>query len=135
MTRARHPLLRRFARDTSGATAVEFAIVSVVFVIFCLGLIDFGRNIDAKSRMSHAADAAARALFLDKTATEAQVMARIQTAFPTLGYDRMTLGLTDVVIDAKPFRRITVTQPLRFLTPGFSGKNGTITVRRLVPAS
>ncbi len=125
--------LRRFARDTSGATAVEFAIVSAVFVIFCMGLIDFGRNVDAQSRLAHAADAAARTLFLDKAATEAQVNARIKTSFPTLGYDRMTLHVTSETVNTKPYRRITVSLPLIFLTPGFSGKNGTVTVERLVP--
>lgn len=124
---------RRFLRDTRGATAVEFAIVSAVFVIFCMALVDFGRNVDAKSRLAHAADAAARVLFLDKTATEAQVYTRIQTSFPTLGYARMTLRLADQTVNAKPYKKITVTLPLRFLTPGFSGKNGTVTVSRLVP--
>ncbi len=124
---------RRFLRDEAGSTAVEFAIVSLVFVIFCLGLIDFGRNVDARSRLAHAADAAARVLFLDKAATEAQVTDRIAASFPALRYDRMTLQLGDIVLDAKPYRQITITLPLRFLTPGFSGRNGVMTVRRIVP--
>lgn len=127
------PLLRRFLRGTDGATAVEFAIVSLVFVIFCIGLIDFGRNIDARSRLAHAADAAARVVFLDKTASEAKVNASLQASFPALRYQLMTLQLADRTVNAKPYRLITVTLPLRFLTPGFSGRNGLITVRRLVP--
>lgn len=127
--------LHRFGRDESGAAAVEFAIVSLIFVIFCMGLIDFGRNIDAQSRLAHAADAAARVVFLDKAATEAQVAARIEAGFPALHYDRMTLRLTDITLNAKPYRRITVTLPLRFLTPGFSGRAVTSTVQRIVPAS
>lgn len=126
--------LRRFLRAEDGATAVEFAIVSTVFVIFCMALVDFGRSVDARSRLAHAADAAARVLFLDRTATEAQVRSRIEASFPALRYDRMTLGVTATVVDAKPYHQITVTLPLRFLTPGFSGRNGTTTVRRLVPA-
>lgn len=127
------PHLRRFLRETSGATAVEFAIVSLVFVIFCLGLIDFGRNIDAKSRLAHAADAAARVVFLDKTASEAKVNASLQAGFPALRYDLMTLKMADRTVNAKPYRLITVTLPLRFLTPGFSGHDGLMTVQRLVP--
>lgn len=129
MTRKGH-----FLRDEAGSTAVEFAIVSLIFVVFCLGLIDFGRNVDARSRLAHAADAAARVLFLDNTATEAQVTNRIAASFPALRYDRMTLRLGDIVLDAKPYRQITVTLPLRLLTPGFSGRNGVMTVRRIVPA-
>lgn len=128
-------LVHRFVRDDHGAAAVEFAIVSSVFVILCMGLIDFGRNIDAKSRLAHAADAAARVLFLDKTATEAQVTARIAASFPALGYGQMTLRLADRTIGTQTYRRITMTLPLRFLTPGFSDRNGTVTVERLVPAS
>lgn len=127
--------LHRFGRDESGAAAVEFAIVSLIFVIFCMGLIDFGRNIDSQSRLAHAADAAARVVFLDKAATEAQVAARIEAGFPALRYDRMTLRLTDITVNAKPYRQITVTLPLRFLTPGFSGRTATSTVQRIVPAS
>lgn len=125
--------LRRFQRETGGAAAVEFAIISAIFVIFCMALVDFGRNIDAQSRLAHAADAAARTIFIDKTATEAQVFTRIQAGFPGLGYSRMTLRLADQTVNAKPFKKITVSLPLRFLTPGFSGRNGTVTVTRLVP--
>lgn len=125
--------LRRFLRDETGATAVEFAIVGVIFVILCMGLIDFGRNFDMQGRLGHAADAAARVLFLDKTATEAQVAARIQAGFPALGFDKMTLTLTNVTIAGKPYRRVTLSMPLRFLTPGFLRRGGTTTVQRTVP--
>lgn len=125
--------LRGFLAREDGATAVEFAVVSLVFVFLCTGLVDFGRNIDAQARLGHAADAAARVIFLDNSATEAQVAARIAAGFPALGLSRVTLRLASQTIGARSFRRVTVSEPLRFLTPGFTGRGGTVTVQRLVP--
>lgn len=125
--------LRRYLRDTGGAAAVEFAIVGAVFVVLCMGLIDFGRNFDLQGRVGHAADVAARTVFLDKSASQAQVVARIGAAFPTLGFEKMTLNLTNVTIGAHPYRKVTVSMPLRFLTPGFLRRGGTISVDRIVP--
>jgi Flp pilus assembly protein TadG len=122
-----------FLRETRGAAAVEFAIVSAVFVVMCMGLIDFGRNFDLQGRLAHAADVAARTLFLDKAASETQVAQRIQTAFPTLGFDRMTLTLTSVTIGQRPYRKVTLAMPLQYLTPGFLRRAGTVTVERIVP--
>ncbi|MBC2835785.1 TadE/TadG family type IV pilus assembly protein [Paragemmobacter straminiformis] len=125
--------LQRFVRDEGGATAVEFAIVGAIFVVLCMGLIDFGRNFDLQGRVGHAADVAARTLFLDKTATQAQITARIGAAFPTLGFDEMTLTVTNQTIGAHPYRKVTVSMPLHFLTPGFLRRGGTISVDRIVP--
>lgn len=122
-----------YVRDTRGAAAVEFAIVGAVFVILCMGLIDFGRNFDLQGRVNHAADVAARTLFLDKSVNPAQLATRINAAFPTLGFDRMTVTMSDTSISARPYKRVTLSVPITFLTPGVFRRNGTITVERLVP--
>ena len=126
-------VLRGYWRDTRGAAAVEFSIVGAVFLILCMGLIDFGRNFDLEGRVGHAADVAARTLFLDKSTNAAQLHTRIEAAFPTLGFERMTVTVSDTVIGAHPFRRVTVSLPITFLTPGVIRRGGNVSAERLVP--
>lgn len=53
-------LLSRLRRDSSGATAVEFAIVSVPFLIFILGIIGVGLHFFTTSTLEAAVETASR---------------------------------------------------------------------------
>lgn len=63
MTRHRlHPVaaLRRFARAQRGATAVEFAIIALPFLVLLFGIIELGMVFLVSTTLSNATDAAAR---------------------------------------------------------------------------
>lgn len=53
-------LLSRLSRDSSGATAVEFAIVSVPFLMFVLGIIGIGLHFFTTSTLESAVETASR---------------------------------------------------------------------------
>lgn len=52
--------LRRFRADSSGATAVEFAIVAIPLLLTLLGSVEFGRMIWTRQSMSEVAVMTAR---------------------------------------------------------------------------
>jgi Flp pilus assembly pilin Flp len=53
-------MIRRFARDSRGATAVEFAMISTVLIPLCLAIVGLGIVMWAKDSMQVAASLAAR---------------------------------------------------------------------------
>lgn len=53
-------LLRRLRRDRRGSTAIEFAIVSVPFLIFAFGIMTVGLQFFTINSLEHAVEAAAR---------------------------------------------------------------------------
>jgi Flp pilus assembly protein TadG len=130
-------MMRRFAqrygKDTSGSTAIEFAIIALVFVTLAIGIVDFGRNFHQQSRLAHAADVLARVVMLDPAAPDASLRSRMQATFPTLGYSDIAVSFGITVVGGRNYRVLDLSRPLMFFTPGLTDRSGTIRLRRLVP--
>lgn len=68
-----------------GATAVEFALVLILFLTFTLGIIDFARMLFTWSAANEAARAGARyAVVCDNTTNEGLVLAKMQALLPQI---------------------------------------------------
>lgn len=68
-----------------GATAVEFALVLIVFLTFTLGIIDFARMLFTWSAANEATRAGARyAVVCDDTTNDDLVLARMQALLPQI---------------------------------------------------
>jgi len=69
----------------SGATAIEFALVLIVFLMFLLAVVDFGRMLFTWNAATEATRAGARyAVVCDSTANEDAVRARMQSLLPQI---------------------------------------------------
>ncbi len=74
--------MKRYQR---GATAVEFALVLLLFFTFMLGILDFSRMLYTWSAANEATRAGARyAAVCDSTANEAQVLAKMRALLPEI---------------------------------------------------
>ncbi len=68
-----------------GATAVEFALVLLIFLTFLLGIVDFGRMLFTWNAANEATRAGARyAVVCDNTGNQAAVLARMQQLLPQI---------------------------------------------------
>jgi Flp pilus assembly protein TadG len=69
----------------SGATAVEFALVLVIYFAFVLAIVDFARMLFTWNAANEAARAGARyAVVCDNTSNAAAVLARMQALLPQI---------------------------------------------------
>jgi Flp pilus assembly protein TadG len=69
----------------SGATAVEFALVLVIFLTFLLGILDFSRMLFTWNAANEATRAGARyAVVCDDTENSAQVLSKMQALLPQI---------------------------------------------------
>ena len=57
--------LIRACRCEAGTAAVEFAIISMVFISLCVGIVDFGRTLYVKNQLSFLADQATRTVLVN----------------------------------------------------------------------
>lgn len=74
------PLLRRavrFACATSGAAAVEFAIVSVVFIIMIFGIIYLGIMLHTNSTLQWAVENSVRSGVISESMTQSQMTTKV----------------------------------------------------------
>ena len=69
----------RFARGASGAVAVEFALMLPVYIVFVLGVMEFGRWIWIRNTMEMAAESAARYGAITSGATDASIETQAAT--------------------------------------------------------
>jgi len=73
-------------KKQSGATAVEFALVLIIFLTFFLGITDFARMLFTWGAANEATRNGARfAAICDDTANKATVLARMQGMLPQIG--------------------------------------------------
>lgn len=69
----------------AGSTAVEFALVFLIFLTFLLAVTDFGRMLFTWNAAGEATRAGARyAAVCDNTTNQAQVLAKMQTILPQI---------------------------------------------------
>lgn len=69
----------------SGATAVEFALVLIIFLTFLLGITDFSRMLFTWNAANEATRAGARyAVVCDDTGNSAQVLSKMQALLPQI---------------------------------------------------
>lgn len=72
-------------RKQRGATAVEFALVLLLFFMFLLGILDYSRMLFTFNAANEATRAGARyAVVCDSTANEAQVLAKMKALLPQI---------------------------------------------------
>lgn len=70
--------LRRFAKDETGATALEFALLAVPLLMLTFGIVEFGRALFLQQSLSYATDKAARTLYVSPNATQSSLAALIE---------------------------------------------------------
>ncbi|MEK7264506.1 MAG: TadE/TadG family type IV pilus assembly protein [Pseudomonadota bacterium] len=123
---------QEFARDRSGAQAVEFAIIAPVLFAFIFGIFEVGRLTYEQSRVSAAAAAGARAVTLYGGSDETHIEAAISAKLPYAA----DIDLSDTTFGGLAFKQIVISYDFDFLikfAPGISGV--TITATRYAPAS
>lgn len=119
---------RRLRRCDAGAVAIEFAIISLVMILVCLAVIEFGRGLYVRNQLSYVADYAARMILLDipDSDLEAEIRERFHGGAP----ERLEIALPPV---EDGFRAIQLSYPFTLLIPGVVGEPITVSVERRVP--
>lgn len=127
-------LLSRAGRCESGAAAVEFAIISMVFISLCVAIVDFGRTLYVKNQLSFLADQATRTVLVNPAVTDAALQATLIADFTAGDPADLTVAVNDQVVGTTDFRVITITYPITLFIPNLSSKEISLDVTRRVPA-
>lgn len=122
--------LRRFIRQTDGATAVETALTAFPLVLLTFGIMEVGRALYTKQALNFGADRAARLLYINPAATEAQmtqtVLDNVIFADPTRLDVTLSAMPAGVSTDDFTTRQLTVTYDFISVVPSIL--TGTITL-------
>ncbi len=109
-----------------GATAVEFALLTPVFLVFVLGIMDFGRLFWIKNLMQFATGESARYVMVNptvsKAALEAYAQGQVSTLFSGITFVADVPGTTKEETPAGSgnfvyYRTLTATYTFKYFTP------------------
>lgn len=124
-------ILGLFARDRSGAQAVEFAIIAPVLFAFIFGIFEIGRLTYEQSRVAAAAAAGARAVSLYGASDETHIRAAINAKLPYTA----TVNFDTTTFNGQAFKKIVISYDFDFLIKFSNNWRGvTITATRYAPA-
>jgi Flp pilus assembly protein TadG len=128
-------LLARRLRDcTLGAAAVEFAIVSTVFIALLVGTLDFGRTLFTQHQISSLADQAMRKILLDPGIATATLETELRAEFTAGDPDDLTVEDATETTGGISYRVVTVGFPMTLFIPGLDSNIVSLSVTRRVPA-
>ncbi len=125
--------LRRLRDCRSGATALEFAIVSLFLVLVAIGVVDFARGFNVRSHMSYAADVGVRTLLVDAETSDSALEDAIRTAFSGPDPELLEVAIASETIDGSSYRAVTLEYPLSLHVPGLESGPINLTVGRRIP--
>ncbi len=129
-----HRSFRAFARDKSGAQAVEFAIIAPVLFASMFGVFEVGRVMYEQNRVAGAAAVGVRAVTLYGAADEDAITEAINAKLP---YEA-EVAFEDVTFGTQDFKKIEITYDFDFLikfTEAWSGVTITATRYAAVAAT
>lgn len=125
---------RGFLKNNKGAVAVEFALAAPIFIIFIMGLIDFGRLFLIRSTLQFAVEETTRFAMVNPTTPmatlEAYAMNRV--AIPTTD---MNFTATPTTLSGVDYITVSGTRPFNFIIPILSNNTITLGAQSRVPIS
>ena len=128
---------RGAVHNEHGATAVEFALVAPIFLIFVIGIIDLGRLFYIKNVMQFSVEQASRYAIVNPsvtdTALEAYADAKAIPMFNGITFDADAPG-TDVVSSIY-YRTITGSYTFQYMTPIITVGDVELTAKSRVPVN
>lgn len=107
----------RFLSGSRGATAVEFALVALPFVILMLGLIEFGRALHIRNGMDNAADRAQRQIILDAAATSSSLTTSARATFLAGDPSKLLVVLSEGTSGSTTYRIVELSYTMTLLVP------------------
>lgn len=108
---------KRFCRDRSGASAVEFALVAPLFIMLLFAIWEFGWALHNAASVSYALEQASRELMLDPDVTAAELQADVQGRIDDIGSGTVSVTLVRSTVGDVNYAEATSTYVHELLVP------------------
>jgi Flp pilus assembly protein TadG len=134
MSRPLRLAFRALGACTRGAAAVEFAIVSGIFIMLLLGILEFGRALYAQSQIAFLADQAVRRVLMDPDVSSAALESALRDQFTAGNPEALAIQITSESAGNMTYRVVRIDFPFALLVPNLASDLLTLGVDRRVPA-
>ncbi|WP_162300857.1 TadE/TadG family type IV pilus assembly protein [Alkalilacustris brevis] len=126
-------MFRRYRRCTSGATAIEFALVAPVAIVLCLSILEVGRAVYLRNELAYAVDLGARKVLLDPAVAEQDVLDTVRAGLTGANRGQADIE-TQVIADGlREYRLVAASIPFAFIVPFVQKGAFSLSVHRRIP--
>jgi Flp pilus assembly protein TadG len=126
-------LLKRFAREESGAYAVEFAIISTAFFTLIFGAAYLGIMMWYRSTLQWAVEKGIRMAVIDKTTTQTQITTAINGYLNSVNLPNATVTYNTAAFSGVQISTVTASFTRSVTMPFVSTFNLTYTASAKIP--
>jgi len=111
--------IRKYFREEKGATAVEFGMVSLLFLTFLFGVVEMGRVFWTWNTLQYAIEDTARYAIVHVTATNSDLVAYAASSMAGISADtsRLTVTTANTTISGIQFIEVSGTYAYRSMVP------------------
>ena len=109
--------IARFKRNQSGAAAVEFAIISSVFITFIFGIIYVGIMLHTHATMQWAVENTVRQAVINQTITQTQMQAAVNTVLASASMPNANSVTYSVSTATVPIATLTANMTRSYTIP------------------
>ncbi len=110
-------ILRKLHKDNRGATAVEMALVLPMFFLFVFGIVEMGRAYWTLHTMQMAVDEAGRYVMINDTASDSQIISRVQSHLYGFNSGSFTITPSSSSASGISYKTIAISYTYSFLVP------------------
>lgn len=111
----RNPKL--FLLHRSGVTAIEFALVFPLFLIFVFGVVEFGQGLRIYNSLASAASRASRMVMLDDDIANSTLESQIRVVLNDLVSGDLAVNFSTDTASGISYRVVNISYPHNFATP------------------
>jgi Flp pilus assembly protein TadG len=110
-------MFRKLFKNTRGATAVEFAVVSPFLFVFLFGLVETGRMLFAKQEMNYIVSIAAREVMLGDVDPDQALSAAVRDKLIVQKDTEVAQSTSRVVVDGATYAVMTLNRTYEVRIP------------------
>jgi Flp pilus assembly protein TadG len=125
-------LLRKFLAETRGATAIEFALLVLPFVILLIGLVEFGRALHIRNGLDSAADKVQRLIIIDPEASITDATSTARAAFLAGDSSQLSVDVQAGTSGSVDYLSIDLSYTMTLLIPVIAGGDVVLSISRKV---
>lgn len=119
--------------DRAGAAVVEFALVLPVFLLFLLGVVEFGRALWTDHALQFAVEQASRYVIANPTASDSQILGYVGSQLATVDPADVTITVNRDTASGVDFVTVTASYPFSPMSPIVDTPMITLSARSRVP--
>jgi Flp pilus assembly protein TadG len=106
--------------------------MSLVFIMFVVGMIEVGRGLHLRNQLSYALDRGLRLVYLNSSPSDDTIISTVKQNFSVSNSADLSTTVVAETLDGRSYKLVTSTYPFKLLIPSMTTSVISLTVKRRI---